>query len=71
MNRKVDVGACRYNLDAEGLEMEATAGGILEALSANEGTIVTHTGNECTKDLVYISLEYCYFKYSPSGIPNI
>ena len=48
MNRKVDVGACRYNLDAEGLEMEATAGGILEALSANEGTIVTHTGNECT-----------------------
>ena len=43
MNRKVDSGTCRYNLDAD-VEMEATAGGILEALFANEGTIVTHTG---------------------------
>ena len=44
MNRKVDAGPCKFNLDAD-VEMEATAGGILEALFANEGTIVTHTGN--------------------------
>ena len=43
MNRKVDSGPCKFNLDAD-VEMEASALGILEALFANEGTIVTHTG---------------------------
>ena len=44
MNRKVDTGPCKFNLDADS-EMEASPLQILEALFANEGTLVTHTGS--------------------------
>ena len=43
MNRKVDTGPCKFKIN-EQVEMEASPLGILEALFANEGTIVTHTG---------------------------
>ena len=44
MNRKVDAGPCRYaQIDAD-VEMEASPAQILDALFANEGQIVTHTG---------------------------
>ena len=46
MNRKVDAGPCRYaQIDAD-VEMEASPAQILDALFANEGQIVTHTGFE-------------------------
>ena len=57
MNRKVDAGPCRYaQIDAD-VEMEASPAQILDALFANEGQIVTHTGLNFLDIIIYVKLK--------------